>query len=115
LPIIHAIRILHKDIYCTSNRFSKRDKLGIHATIESLCIEILSLAVESAFKPGYQKKITLESLRLKIEVLKHLVRTENELEIIDQRTYLRIEKQLVEISKMTNGWITYVTQKESSK
>lgn len=112
LPVIHAIRILHKDIYGTSGTFSKRDKLGIHATIETLCIEVLSLAVESAFKPRYQKKIPLEILRIKIEVLKHLVRTEHELGIIDSKTYLRLGGQIVEISKMTNGWISYIAQKE---
>ena len=111
LPIIHAIRILHKDIYGTSGKFSKRDKLGIHTTIESSCLKILSLAIESAFKPKHQKKISLEELRLKVEVLKHLIRTEHELGIIDVRTYLRLSEQIVEISKMTNGWLNFVTPK----
>lgn len=71
---------------------------------------MLLLAVESAFKPKHQKKIPLEELRIKIEILKHLVRTEHELEIIDSRTYLRLSEQLIEISKMTNGWLNFVTQ-----
>jgi len=44
---------------------------------------------------------------VEIEILKHLIRTENELCIIDAKTYLRLAEQLVEISKMTNGWIGY--------
>ncbi len=111
LPIIHAIRILHKDIYCTSGKFSKRDKLGIHATVEAFCVEILSLAIEASFKPKYAKKDSLDALRLKTEILKHLIRTENELEIIHDKTYLRFSEQIVEISKMTNGWINFVTEK----
>lgn len=82
--------------------------------METLCIDILSLAVEAAFRPKHTKKDPLESLRLKIEVLKHLTRTEHEIEIIDNKTYLRLSEQMVEISKMTNGWINFVTQKESS-
>lgn len=58
-----------------------------------------------------QKLGALENLRLKIEVLKHLIRTEHELRIIEEKTYLRLAEQLVEISKMTNGWINFVTQK----
>lgn len=114
MPIINAIRILHKDIYCTSNKLSKRDKLGIHTLTETVCIEILSLAVEATFKPKYAKKDYLEALRVKVEILKHLIRTEHELEILDNKTYLRISEQIVEISKMTNGWINYLTQKEPS-
>lgn len=110
VPIIHRIRILHKDLYQLAGKLSKRDKLGLHATIENHCVEILALAVEAAFKPKPQKLTSLQTLRVKIEILKHLVRTENELQIIDTKTYLRLAEQLVEISKMTNGWINY-TQK----
>ena len=113
--IIHKIRILYQDIYYISGKFSKRDKLGIHATIESLCIEILSLAIESAFSPKNLKLNILEKLRIKTNILKNLVRTEYEIKIIDMRTYIRISGQLVEISKMTNGWINFITEKESPK
>ena len=110
LPIILKIRLLHKDIYTIGHKLPKRDKLGIHTLIETQCVEILALAVETAFKPKSQKLSTLESLRIKVEILKHLIRTEHELEIIDIEIYLRLSEQLVEISKMTNGWIAY-TQK----
>ncbi len=75
------------------------------------CAEVLGLAVEAAFKPKPQKFAPLESLRINIEILKHLIRTEHELEIIGAKTYLRLAEQSVEISKMANGWITFVTQK----
>jgi hypothetical protein len=57
---------------------------------------------------------TLETLRIKTNVLKNLVRTEYEIKVIDTKTYLRISGQLVEISKMTNGWINFVTEKSLS-
>ena len=81
--------------------------------IESLCIEILSLAIETAFRPKNLKINCLETLRIKTNVLKNLIRTEYEIKIIDIKTYTRISGQLVEISKMTNGWINFVTEKES--
>ena len=109
--IIHAIRILHKDIYSISSKFSKHDKLGIHKIIEENSIVILSLAIESAFKSKQLKQNTLETMRVQIEVLKHLVRTEHELLIIDMKTYIRLSEQLIEISRMTNGWINYITEK----
>lgn len=113
LPIIHAIRILHKDIYSISGKLAKRDKLGIHSLIETKVINILSLVIESAFKARSQKQSFLETTRVQIEVLKHLIRTEHELGILDMKTYIRISGQIIEISKMTNGWISYITQKEA--
>ncbi|MBI2475633.1 MAG: four helix bundle protein [Candidatus Taylorbacteria bacterium] len=102
---------MHKDIYCIAEKLSKRDKLGIHAQIEKQSLICLSLAVESAFKPKQLKQIPLENLRVQIEMLKHLIRTESELHIITEKTYIRLAEQMVEISKMTNGWLTYTTQK----
>ena len=80
-----------------------------------MCIEILSLAIESAFRPKSVKLNSLEMLRIKTNVLKNIVRTEYEIKVIDMRTYIRISEQLVEISKMTNGWINFVTEKELLK
>lgn len=89
----------------------KQHKLGIHAEVLRQSLKILSLAIEAAFKQKALKFPVLEKLRIEIEILKHLVRTENELKIIDAKIYLRLSGQLVEISKMTNGWINFVTQK----
>lgn len=80
-----------------------------------MCIEILSIAIETAFRPKNMKTGILETLRIKTNVLKNLVRTEYEIKIIDMKTYLRISEQLVEISKMTNGWINFVNGKEPLK
>ena len=102
--------MLHKDIYSRGQKLPKRDKLGIHAVVEALCIEILALAVNGAFQSKQIKLGTLELLRVKVEVLKHLIRTEYELGVIQEQTYLWLAEQLVVISKETNGWIGY-TQK----
>ena len=60
---------------------------------------------------GRQEKLpALLKTRISLEVLKHLVRTEYELHVIGERSYLRIAATLVETSKMANGWIKYLTQ-----
>lgn len=106
------IRLLHKDIYTVGNNLTKRDKLGIHKNVEEICLDILRLSIDAAFRLRQTKSPVLELLRVKISVLKNLVRTEQELEIINDKTYLRISEQLVEISKMLGGWIKFLTQKE---
>ncbi len=58
-----------------------------------------------------QEKIKiLEDARINGEVLKNILRTEYELEIIDEKTYLRLARDSIEISKMLNGWISYINK-----
>lgn len=49
-------------------------------------------------------------LRVRLESLKHLIRIEHELGIITEKTYIEIQTCLQEGSKMTNGWIKYITK-----
>jgi len=112
LPIILKIRSLHKNVYVIGEKLNKRDKLGIHREIENLCLRCLALAIEAKFCQPQTKNIPLGTLRIKISVLKNLIRTESELNIINEKTYLRLAEQAVEISKMTSGWLAHATQKE---
>ena len=73
----------------------------------------MSLAIEAALKSKYTKLNILETLRIKTGVIQNLVRVENEVGILDLNSYVRISGQLVEISKMTNGWINFITEKGS--
>ena len=113
--VIPKIRILHKDIYTIGHKLSKSSKLGIHSAVEKLCLEILALAIESAFLPRHRKEQTLELLRVKIELEKNLVRSEHELAIIDERAYLSISEQLVEISRDVSNWINFITHNTAKR
>mgnify|MGYP001562791446 FL=1 len=68
----------------------------------------MSDIVCAAFTPKTQKLPLLERVRVSLEILKHLVRTEYELRIIDEKTYLRIAELVIETSKMANNWIKYL-------
>ncbi|MEK7169849.1 MAG: four helix bundle protein [Patescibacteria group bacterium] len=105
VPLVHKIRNLYKTIYRLGSTLPKRDKLGIHSSLEATCLVMLTLAIEASFTRGFAKKPTLEKLRLKAEIGKQLVRTEQELGIITDAVYLEFGSELVEISKMTTRWI----------
>ncbi len=111
VPLVHRIRTLYKRIYRLGGLLPKRDKLGIHVTLEATTLAVMMLAIEAAFIRGIAKKPMLEKLRIKVELGKQLVRTEHELEIITQAVYLELGKELVEISKMTTRWIQSLIQK----
>lgn len=101
-------------MYLVGNKVSKRDKLGIHKIIENTCLEVLKLLLQASFENQSEKISSLEKSRVQIEVLKNLVRTEHELKIIQEKTYIDISVRLVEISKMTNGWIQYIKKQKSA-
>lgn len=101
---------MHKDIYTIGHKLAKRDKLGIHNTVEESSLKLLSLIIEAAFTSRANKLKILELARVHMEVMKNIIRTEYELHIFDEKTYLRLAKDAVEISKMLNGWITYISR-----
>jgi hypothetical protein len=70
----------------------------------------MTALIKTSLTTRNKKLEPLEEARLSLEVTKHLVRTEYELNIITQKQYIHIESLLVESSKMTNGWIKYLTQ-----
>ena len=90
----------------------KRDKLGIYSKIENGCVEILSISIEAALQSKNNKIEFLKKLHIKIEILKHLIRTCFEIHIIKDKPYFNLEITLQEVSKMASGWLKYQTQKE---
>ena len=72
----------------------------------------MRLLIEAYFSEKSAKLEILEKTRILLEVLKHLVRTEYELKIIEEKPYIRIEFLIVETSKMMNGWIKYLLKQK---
>ena len=108
--IVHIIKKLYAIIYQIGTKLPKHHKLGIHATIEQTALEVMILIIKASFAPKIRKVESLEHVRISLELLKHLVRTEHELTIITEKQYIHVESLLIETSKMANGWIKYVTQ-----
>jgi 23S rRNA-intervening sequence protein len=106
--LVHHIDELYKIIYGLAGKIPKRDRFGIHAKIENLCLGILELAIKAAFELKEHKILTLRSARTQIEILKRFIRIEHDLEIINEKMYIDLERRLQEISKMANGWIKYL-------
>jgi len=94
-------------VYLIGNKLPKRDKLGLNSHIEKELLGIVSLLINASLESKIEKMITLKKARIQIETLKQLIRIEYEIKIISEKIYLRIQGDLQEISKMTNGWLKY--------
>ncbi len=77
--------------------------------IENICLETVQLIITAALESKNSKFPLLNTARTKLELLKKLIRIVNELNIIPNDKYLELELDLQELSKMTNGWIKYLT------
>ncbi len=116
LPIIHRIKQLYQEICRLGKKVSKRDRFGLYARVENVIIEILTLAVTAALQTKAEKILTIRTLRREIEVSKHLIRMAQEIGVIEEKTYLTLQSQLQEISRMASGWEKYLnTEKEPSQ
>jgi hypothetical protein len=111
IPVVHKLCELYKNLYLLSSKISKRDKFGIWTKIENICLEIISLTIAAALEPSADKLPILNSVRIKIEILKRLIRICKDLNVLTDKNYISTESDLQEISKMTNGWIKYLLKK----
>jgi hypothetical protein len=108
--IISHIRLVYKHLYTIGKKLQKGDKLGIHQVVEQKILHSLELAITAVYSTPANKKIHLETLRIQLGICQHLLRTEYELSIISEKSYIHITGLLIEISKQTNGWIKYVSK-----
>jgi len=113
--LIHKIIGLYKTIYQLGKQISKRDRLGLIHRIEDICLDALMLAIEAAYSSKQEKPPLLKRQRIKIETIKQLVRLTADLEITDNRRYLGLAKQLIEISKMNNNWLNWSTKESPGR
>ena len=91
------------------SKISKRDQFGIYLKIENVCLELMAQITQAAFESKTNKFPILNKARINIELLKQLFRIAHDLNIIPAFKYIEFESDLQEISKMTNGWIKYLT------
>jgi len=108
--LVHKFFEFYKTIYLLSPRIPKKDRFGVYLKIENNCLDVLELLIFASFEVKIKKLSKLNSSRIKIEVLKRLIRLIYELNIIERKKYIDLEKDLQEISKMVNGWIKYLKQ-----
>lgn len=68
------------------------------------------LSVDALLLPPQEKVSLVQNIRRNTEVLKHLIRTEQEIGVIKESTYLYQVKVLESISMMATGWYKSLTQ-----
>lgn len=108
ISLIHKIDEFYKALYTLGRKIPKRDRYGLIARIENCCLELFELIITTAFEARYRKFPILQRTQIKLSVLKRLLRVAHELGIVEQQSYIALELQLQDISKMATGWMRYL-------
>lgn len=104
LPIIKKLYELYKIFYGYVVLFPKKDKHTLGAKCEMYIINTLELLIAASSVPKSQKLILINQASVKFDTLKIFIRLTKDLDILDDKKYIIIQKHIQEIGKMLGGW-----------
>ena len=95
----------YKHFYEDLKAIPKRDRFAWGERTETIALELLTLSMTAGYMARLEKLSTVRTLSTRIDLLKILIRLGNELRILDHKKYLARTGELIEIGKMTGGWL----------
>jgi len=112
LPIYKSIYDLNLYFFKLSRGFPKDFKYSLAQEIKGLLTELLDLIIIA--NNSSKKSETLEKATIIIERLKIKARLLHDLNIISLKSYKYFSRELVEISKQIEKWLTWAKKGEAS-
>jgi len=94
-----------KSVIPVIEHFPRHQKHIMGKRLEEKALDLLDLFLEAYYGPKQSKKSKLYAANLSIEKLRHLIRLSFELKYINAKKLDHLMGQLLEIGKMTGGWL----------
>ena len=104
IPIIKNLYELYKLFYSYSNLFPKKEKYSLGAKCEVYIIDTIELLIEASCNYRDEKLALIKKANTKFDTLKIFIRLLKDINIIDDRKYIELQKRIQEIGKMLGGW-----------
>lgn len=104
IPIIKKLYELYKTFYSYSVLFPKKDKYTLGVKCELHIISTLELLLEAGAVSRTEKLVLIKKANVKFDTLKLFIRLLKDLDIIDSKKYLGLQKQIQEIGQQLGGW-----------
>lgn len=104
IPIIRKIYELYKIFYGYAALFPKKDKYTLGSKCEIYITDVLELLLAAASAPKYGKQALIQQASVKFDTLKIFLRLANDLDILDGKKYIELQKHIQEIGRMLGGW-----------
>lgn len=105
---MHKVYELYKLFYQYSKSFPKKDRYSLGLKSSNLILEILELII-SAIENKEKKILLLKETSVKLNILRIFIRLEKEINILEFKKYLALQKEIDEIGKMLGNWIKHIT------
>lgn len=109
MPILHKVYGLYKLFYQYSKSFPKKDRYSLGLKCSDLILEILELILSAIENNREEKMFFLKKTSVKLNILRIFIRLTKEVEILDFKKYLTLQKEINEIGKMLGSWIKRAT------
>ena len=103
-PIILKTYELYKTFYSCLEKFPKKDKYTLGAKIETYLLNVLELLILASSSIKDKKLPCVQQASIKFDTLKILIRLAYEVQALDEKKYLALQKYIQEIGKMLGGW-----------
>ncbi len=104
LPVIKKVYELYKSFYAYSKLFPKKDKYTLGEKCELYILSVLELLIAAGSAPKPEKIAYIRKANIKFDTLKIFIRLANEINMLDNKKYLTLQKQIQEIGRMIGGW-----------
>lgn len=96
---------LIKGIVPLINTFPRNQRYILGEHLEKMALETLELFIEAYYLPKEHKRSKLHRVNLQLEKLRYLIRLCYELGFYNSTKMAQLSQQLLEIGRMTGGWI----------
>jgi hypothetical protein len=104
IPVIKKVYELYKNFYLCSKFFPKKDKYTLGSRCEMYIIETLELLLGAGSAPRAEKLSLIKKANVKFDALKVFLRLAKDVNMIDNKKYIALQKQIQEIGRMIGGW-----------
>jgi hypothetical protein len=112
--IVKRISELYKTFYGISSTFPKKDRYSLGVKCENCILDILEIVVTVSSISSVEKYTLLIKASVELDVLKILLRTLNELRVLDNKQYIILQSLIQEIGKMMGGWLKFLSTKNKN-
>ena len=99
------VYFLLKETIPMLNNFPRSQKFTLADRIQNQLSDLLEASIRAYYQSANQKKETLNSINISLEILRHYFRLGYDLGIYSSLKYNFFAEKLNEIGRMTGGWI----------
>ena len=111
IPVVKTLYELYVFTHGLVLKFPKHERYSLGEKLENSIFEAIEYIVFGNVQQKNFKDAYILKANTKVELLKLYYRLTFEINIIDEKSYLKVEQHFQECGKMLGGWLKYLQSK----